>query len=426
MTTRHGTLREGPFVETPFNRPLHMSVGGWIPDRPDRLADWIDKILKEVKQRKEIKNPAVIGFKHAIESDPELFMGFHRVFDCVPEFDPLGRPQVKDYLTMLKCFDKFVEEAPTCDPDFLVFLPFTAIMQWPMSMANGFTILVNRSVNDHFRGVFGEWSKYLSSADSASVLTDDDKGWLGKPAMENMPGFLELFECNPEKPHWGFTSWDHFFARNLRDSARPVDYPDDSTYITSACESKVLRYSLDVNSKDMFWLKDSQPYSLVHMLADPLANSFVGGTVYQAFLSPYYYHRWHAPVAGTVVKACVVEGTYFAGIPGDTLPPPEFVAFQGQQPFLTHVATRALIFILADDPRIGLMCFLGVGMVEVSSCEITVRAGERVAKGQEIGTFHFGGSTHALVFGPQVKLDFLKQEGDYVNVRSAVARLRLT
>lgn len=32
-------------------------------------------------------------------------------------------------------------------------------------------------------------------------------------------------------------------------------------------------------------------------------ESFVGGTVYQASLSPWCYHRWHAPVAGTYFKA---------------------------------------------------------------------------------------------------------------------------
>ncbi|KAK6978145.1 PSDC domain-containing protein [Favolaschia claudopus] len=434
MSTRHAVagaphgvrgppLRDGPFASTPYNQPLDMSLGGWIPDRPDQLADWIDKILKELRKHKEIKNPAVIGFKNAIESDPELFMGFHRLFDSVPESDPLGRPQVKDYLTMLKCFDRFVNDAPEYDPDFLVFLPFTAVMQWPMSMSNGFTILINRTVNDQFRNIFAVWSKYLSSPDSTWVLTENAKGWLGEAAMQNMPGFIDLFVCDPNLPHWGFTSWDSFFARRLRDNARPVEYPDDSTYIASACESKVLRYRTKVNATDTFWFKDSQPYSLVHMLADPLANSFIGGTVYQAFLSPYYYHRWHAPVSGTIVKALVVEGTYFAGIPEDSLPSSDFVAFQGQQPFLTHVATRALIFILADDPRIGLMCFIGVGMVEVSSCDITVHAGQRVQKGDDIGSFHFGGSTHALVFGPQVKLQFLKEEGDYVNVRSACAKL---
>jgi phosphatidylserine decarboxylase len=29
-----------------------------------------------------------------------------------------------------------------------------------------------------------------------------------------------------------------------------------------------------------------------------------------------------------------------------------------------------------------------------------------VKKGDQLGMFHFGGSTHCLMFGPQVRLDF--------------------
>ena len=65
-----------------------------------------------------------------------------------------------------------------------------------------------------------------------------------------------------------------------------------------------------------------------------------------------------------------------------------------------------MIFIEADNPNIGLMCFLAIGMAEVSSCEITVRKGERVKKGQQTGMFHFGGSTHCLIFRPSVKVEF--------------------
>ena len=70
------------------------------------------------------------------------------------------------------------------------------------------------------------------------------------------------------------------------------------------------------------------------------------------------------------------------------------------------MATRALIFIEADNPAIGLMCVIPVGMAEVSSCEITVKVGERVEKGDQLGMFHFGGSTHCLVFRPGVSLEF--------------------
>jgi len=45
-------------------------------------------------------------------------------------------------------------------------------------------------------------------------------------------------------------------------------------------------------------------------------------------------------------------------------------------------------------------------MAEVSSCEITVSVGQLVRKGDPIGTFHFGGSTHCLIFRPGVNIDF--------------------
>jgi len=52
------------------------------------------------------------------------------------------------------------------------------------------------------------------------------------------------------------------------------------------------------------------------------------------------------------------------------------------------------------------MCFIAVGMAEVSTCEITVEPGQYIKKGDEMGTFHFGGSTHCLVFRPETKVTF--------------------
>ena len=88
--------------------------------------------------------------------------------------------------------------------------------------------------------------------------------------------------------------------------------PDDDTVIVSACESTPYGISTDVKRQDRFWIK-SQPYSLQDMLAhDDSVEQFVGGTVYQAFLSATNYHRWHSPVAGTIVRAFVREGTYYS------------------------------------------------------------------------------------------------------------------
>lgn len=42
-----------------------------------------------------------------------------------------------------------------------------------------------------------------------------------------------------------------------------------------------------------------------------LAAHFEGGTVYQAFLSALFYHRWHAPVSGVIEDIYGIDGTYY-------------------------------------------------------------------------------------------------------------------
>ena len=216
---------------------------------------------------------------------------------------------------------------------------------------------------------------------------------------------IEQYEHDPADPHWGFTSWNDFFTRRFRDGARPVAAPEDDDVIVAACESTPFSIRTDVKRRDEFWLK-TQPYSLSDMLAnDEAVEEFAGGTVYQAFLSATNYHRWHSPVAGTIVRAFLVEGTYYSeadSLGSDAVEPTH------SQAYLAHVAARAVFLIRADNPAIGLVGFVPVGMSEVSSCLIhpSIEPGHHVVKGDELGHFQFGGSTHCLVFGPGVIGDF--------------------
>jgi phosphatidylserine decarboxylase len=161
----------------------------------------------------------------------------------------------------------------------------------------------------------------------------------------------------------------------------------------------------DVARQDRFWIK-SQPYSLQDLLAhDESVDQFVGGTIYQAFLSATNYHRWHSPVAGTIVRAVIQEGTYYSEADSEGS---DAVEPTNSQSYMAHTAARAIILIEADNPVIGLVAFVPVGMSEVSSCIIdpNITSGYHVAKGEELGYFQFGGSTHCLVFRPGVIADF--------------------
>lgn len=310
----------------------------------------------------------------------------------------------------------------------MVGFPINTILNWPMGTEGGLAMFLSPKVNERFKAMFDVWAQFLTSPGSCTALTTEPGGWFSPQALEDMKGFVESFICDPYAPHYGFRSWDNFFTRRFRQGVRPVELPNESMVITNPCESSVYAIAQNVKIRDRFWLK-GQPYSLNHMLGDdPLAPQFAGGTVYQAFLSALDYHRWHSPVDGTVLKTIKIQGAYYSqspsmGFNGPNGPDPS--ASSGSQAFITAVATRALVFIQADNPLVGLMCFMAVGMAEVSTCEATVMAGDVVKRGDQLGMFHYGGSTHCLIFRPQTKIVFDTRYsiGTHVLLNAALATI---
>lgn len=392
-----------------IEQPVQFRVGKWLPSDHAILENWINKLIIEVEKEKKPLLPVIEEFKQLIEEDAEIFMLFNLMFSEVPHKppynrDPTGKPQVRNYHLMLQLMNHIMTHAPEYNSSGLVGFPINAILDWSMGTTAGFAAFLNDKVNRQLKKVLNEWGTFLGSADSCAVLnTDPHRGWFGKDAKEAMPNFDKEFICQPDQQYHGFKSWDDFFTREFRDGVRPLANPADDSVINNACESAPYRIAKETKLRDKYWIK-AQPYSLEHMLAnDPLAEKFVGGTIYQAFLSALSYHRWHSPVSGKIVKTCVVDGTYYSEALSEGYDPSGPNESQG---YITELATRALIFIQADNPNIGLMCVMFVGMAEVSSCQIAVYQGQHVKKGDQLGMFHFGGSTHCLLFGPQVKLDF--------------------
>ena len=162
----------------------------------------------------------------------------------------------------------------------------------------------------------------------------------------------------------------------------------------SSCESAPLKIDNNVQRTNKFWIK-GQPYSLEHMLAGNHVDYYVGGTVYQAYLSAENYHRWHAPIDGTIVDIKNIDGTYYSEAASEGF---DSAGPNDSQAYLAQVAARALIFIESGDPKLGMVCVMPIGMAEVSSCLITVKKGDKVKKGEQIGYFQFGGSTHCVLF----------------------------
>lgn len=387
-------------------------------------------------------HPVVAELRDLIENDSRVYLLASGMYQDIPinHSGPRDPPVVRNYKQMLQVMNHLITSAPSWNGHEsevgLIGLPMRALLDWPMGTFYGFDFFLDPRVNAVLKKILNVWGTYLKSPLSAYVLDNSTLGWFGPTGSQaltstaNVDGstysFEELFICDPTRKNHGFASWDDFFTRRFHDEKRPVVAPENDSIISNVCESLPYAIAHNVKRRDEFWVK-GQPYSIQDMLAhDELSEQFVGGTVYQAFLNYLSYHRWHAPVSGKIVKIAKIDGTYFSYSPFEILDHYGSLprGSRRAQGYLSVVAARAVIYIMADNPDIGLVAVVQVGMSEISSCEITVREGQTVKKGEEIGMFHFGGSTWCLLFRKGVKVIGLPQPGERtenVPVRSRLA-----
>ncbi|WP_321777483.1 phosphatidylserine decarboxylase family protein [Sulfurimonas sp.] len=354
-------------------------------------------------------------FKHSINEDPVIRMYINQMIQQVSSHYKL-HPEPNVYLQsvdeMLYLINDALRMAPEYNKSDLVGCRINSILNWTMNVPAGFAVFRNERMNELFRKVLDDYTTFLNSEASLSSLNDGPNGWKSAEAKKKLN--MDQYIYNPNDKFWGFKSWNDFFTRKFKSGMRPIAQPKNPKVIVSACDSEVYAIKHNVKKNDDFWIK-SQPYSLKDMLDDDkLAETFKGGDVYQAFLSAFKYHRWHSPVSGTIRKAYIKQGTYYSGLESRGMDPgsPDY-----SQGYISHVATRAIIVIEADDP-IGLMVVMPVGMAEISSCVINekIKPGYRVTKGEELGYFQFGGSTYCLVFQPDVIKEFNMKKGDDVKM----------
>ncbi|MCL3780885.1 phosphatidylserine decarboxylase family protein [Prolixibacteraceae bacterium JC049] len=408
-------------METVTVKKMHR-LGHWLPQDRGVLSVFAQRIAEHIADESPKLNPEVAKLEALINSDPFLRMnlilainqaknaGHSLPYSNIPELISL----VNGVLTM----------APSFSHSELVGCPLNAILDWIMCVPAGYEFFRSRQLNRQLKLVLNEWKKFLDSADSGVYLNSESpKGWFCEQARETI--HLDEFIYDESKPFYGFTSWNDFFTRHFKAGMRPISEPDNNGVIISACEATPYRIEPNAKLKDRFWMK-GQPYSLQDIFTAEkldLAQNFENGSVYQAFLSAYNYHRWHAPISGTIVDVYSVDGTYYSEAESAGADP---AGPNDSQGYLTAVAARMIIIIESDDEKIGKVACVFVGMAEVSSCISSVKTGEHVVKGQELGYFQFGGSTHCLIFQKDV-IDFFTVKafsGEIVKLNSAIALTR--
>ena len=360
------------------------SVHGWHVDMKETVAG------VKAKGTARITSKAVLGLEDLIERDPIVRMYVTEMLAQVLEI-PNAPPTPMTVDELLIALDHITRMAPYYDTHSVAF-PMSALFSYMMMTDAGEAIFRNAAFNEAIRQILRDWCRYLNSPQSRHTINDGPHGWLSPFAYQDLK--LYEFVTKPSDKYWGWKSYNDFFHRKIKPEARPIAGPGDPSVIVSANDGHVLAIARGVKRTDKFWLK-GEPYSLSDMLdRTKYVDRFVNGYVFQSFLSGANYHRWHAPVDGTVEEAYVVNGLQFSDAESAGPDPGADLA----EGYYACVNTRGLVFIKADNKAIGTVCVIPIGITEISSVEMTVKAGDKVKKGDQLGYFSYGGSTLALVF----------------------------
>jgi phosphatidylserine decarboxylase len=249
--------------------------------------------------------------------------------------------------------------------------------------------------------------------------------WIDDPRIE--------IEDYQRKHASDYTSWNDFFARELViDTAtrtipsRPVTMPDRDYVISSPTDcimnplvqvltehGRVIRRQYLHNPLQYDTVLDVKgiPLSMAQLLqgVDPaLRSTFVGGSGLACILMPNTYHRFHAPVSGTIRHAdVVVSGAY--GYPDwpNWVPQSGNVAGPGTDFSQFQLFQRGVIIIevkyagLKGEELTGYVASIPVGLDTIGSVVLreNIKPGVEVKRGYtELGNFYYGGSLNILLF----------------------------
>jgi len=296
------------------------------------------------------------------------------------------------------------------DPVFRAGMEAALLEQEPASFWYGKTL-------DDMYTFFDEWVVFLPTIDNARLymdrfyeFADDGMGqWLA--ARDPLRGWLYQFmlavaEFNDSTasatavPWWtsdpridmadyivppgGYQSFNEFFTREIQPGVRPVDSPAGPAVFTSPADSSIMKIADRLTSVTTIGVK-GENLNIRELLGnDPLADNFINGRAILCMLNTTDYHRFHAPVPGTIVSQHQLAGLYY-GMDGGWV---EYF-FQHRRGYL--------IFNTAKFGHVAMVC---VGMFTISSVNFTTSEGDIVDKGDELGNFAYGGSAVILLFEP--------------------------
>ena len=279
------------------------------------------------------------------------------------------------------------------------------------------------------------WKRFL--AESGARLDSADS-WCEayyRTALAN-PDF-HLDDGTYEDPkRW--RNFNDFFTRRLRDpSVRPISAPADESVVISPADAVpqgVWRIDgngrvvgADETERDGILVKTGRLKDVAALLeGSRYAHAFRGGSMTHSLLEVYDYHRYHAPISGTVREVLRIPGADAPGgvISWDAQAGRYFICCDDSFGWQS-VETRAAVIL--ETERGGLAAVIPVGMCQVCSVnfEANVVSGARLRKGDPLGWFAFGGSDVVMLFSESLDFALCAEPKAHLRMGQAYGRIRL-
>ena len=257
--------------------------------------------------------------------------------------------------------------------------------------------------------------------------------WLSSEESWN-DGYYRMVADDPD---WGLTygwygkgnqwhTYNEFFARELAspdmrpiaeaDVVSPVDSWPKTTFAID--DNNQLEYPSDLQ------IKTAKLSDIGQLIGEDskYKDAFAGGTLTHTFLDVNDYHRYHAPVDGTLRELRKIPGVAAGG--GYTLwDDEEKLYYYSNDMGFQMVETRSCAII--ENEEYGLVVMLPVGMSQICSCYWipSLHVGQTLHRGDEMGYFLFGGSDVVLIFQRGVEVELLHM-GEHLLMGEAYADLK--
>lgn len=268
------------------------------------------------------------------------------------------------------------------------------------------------------------WDSHLVRTHIALLRREAGREEYDSSTVDQIPKFIEMMNIDmsqfKKENINDYESFNDFFIREIKPEARPIAAPDDDSVVLAPADCRLTVFDSVADAKHL--MIKGKKFDMEHLLGGrekhaDLIDKYANAVMLNARLAPQDYHRYHAPLKGTVTQIYKLDGTDF------------FTRRESLQSSVNVLTENEREIIEVESENCS-YCFVPIGANEVGATVTLIKKGDKMNKGDEIGYFQYGGSDIVVLFSCSVEWDRDLHEKSYegmetlVQVNEAIGKLK--